>query len=165
MQNQALPKIEFRPKTAFSPEDTQPRGGDAKLRVLSLDGGGIKGLTSLLILRRIMRTMKIEGDLDMEPRPCDIFDVIGGTSTGGLIALMLGRLGMTVEEAIGQYKLCGKLIFGTPPLGGGVGKLFASARGKAWYSTENLRKAVQDAIPNRYGLKDPFIEEEPLCRT
>jgi patatin-like phospholipase/acyl hydrolase len=28
------------------------------------------------------------------PRPCDYFDLIGGTSTGGLIAIMLGLLGM-----------------------------------------------------------------------
>ena len=28
------------------------------------------------------------------PKPCEYFDLIGGTSTGGLIAIMLGLLGM-----------------------------------------------------------------------
>jgi len=28
------------------------------------------------------------------PRPSEYFDLIGGTSTGGLIAIMLGLLGM-----------------------------------------------------------------------
>ncbi|KAH0566004.1 hypothetical protein GP486_000595 [Trichoglossum hirsutum] len=37
------------------------------------------------------------------PRPCDYFDMIGGTSTGGLIALMLGRLRMGVDECISAY--------------------------------------------------------------
>ncbi|MCJ1431421.1 hypothetical protein MMC27_000774 [Xylographa pallens] len=165
MQGQGSLSIDFHPKTVFSPEDRLPRGGDAKLRDLSLDGGGIKGLTSLLVLRRIMRTMKIEANLDEEPRPCDVFDVIGGTSTGGLIAVMLGRLGMTVDEAITQYKLCGKSIFGKPSKGGDVGKFFATARGKAWYSIQDLRKAVQDALPEPYGLDEPFVELEPLCRT
>ncbi len=47
------------------------------------DGGGVKGLTALLILKRIMRTIKIEGNLDIEPRPCEVFDMIAGNSTGG----------------------------------------------------------------------------------
>jgi patatin-like phospholipase/acyl hydrolase len=28
------------------------------------------------------------------PKPCDYFDLIGGTSTGGIIAIMIGLLGM-----------------------------------------------------------------------
>ncbi|KXJ94832.1 acyl transferase/acyl hydrolase/lysophospholipase, partial [Microdochium bolleyi] len=42
--------------------------------------------------------------LDHVPRPCDRFDLIGGTSTGGIIAIMLGRLGMTIDECIRAYK-------------------------------------------------------------
>ncbi|KAL1994544.1 hypothetical protein VTN49DRAFT_2014 [Thermomyces lanuginosus] len=42
------------------------------------------------------------------PRPCDQFDLIGGTSTGGLgrwiIAIMLGRLRMTIDECIKEYR-------------------------------------------------------------
>ena len=48
-----------------------------------LDGGGVKGLTALLILKRIMRTVRIEGNLAQEPRPCEVFDLIAGNSTGG----------------------------------------------------------------------------------
>jgi hypothetical protein len=55
----------------------------AALRVLSFDGGGVKGLASLLILQRIFRTLQRLEDLPELPRPCDYFDLIGGTSTGG----------------------------------------------------------------------------------
>jgi patatin-like phospholipase/acyl hydrolase len=52
------------------------------LRILSIDGGGIKGYSALLILRRIFRSLVSEGNLDNEPRPCEVFDLIAGTSTG-----------------------------------------------------------------------------------
>jgi len=63
-------------------------------RVLTFDGGGVRGLSSLLILREIMETIERKTDADETPLPCEYFDLIGGTSTGGLIAIMLGRLGM-----------------------------------------------------------------------
>ena len=63
-------------------------------RLLSLDGGGVRGLSSLLILQEIMEEVGAQTDRDVPPRPCEYFDLIGGTSTGGLIAIMLGLLGM-----------------------------------------------------------------------
>ena len=62
-------------------------------RILSLDGGGVRGLSSLLILRNIMEEIARRNDTP-EALPCDYFDLIGGTGTGGLIAIMLGRLRM-----------------------------------------------------------------------
>jgi len=63
-------------------------------RLLSLDGGGVRGLSSLLILREIMMEIKSQKNADLIPLPCEYFELIGGTSTGGLIAIMLGRLRM-----------------------------------------------------------------------
>lgn len=63
-------------------------------RLLSLDGGGVRGLSSLLILREIMEELGRRKELQRPPMPCEYFDLIGGTSTGGLIAIMLGRLRM-----------------------------------------------------------------------
>ena len=63
-------------------------------RVLSLDGGGVRGLSSLLILREIMENVGHAKGLSETPKPSEYFDLIGGTSTGGLIAIMLGLLGM-----------------------------------------------------------------------
>lgn len=49
------------------------------------DGGGIRGLSSLLILREIMERISIEEQLQRAPLPSEYFDVIGGTSTGGCV--------------------------------------------------------------------------------
>jgi patatin-like phospholipase/acyl hydrolase len=49
------------------------------LRLLALDGGGVRGLSALMILRQLMEAV----DPDAPPKPCDYFDMIGGTSTGG----------------------------------------------------------------------------------
>ena len=70
-------------------------------RLLALDGGGVRGLSSLLIIEQLMkevqRLREEEGDPTPDgkpPLPCQYFDLICGTSTGGLIAIMLGRLRM-----------------------------------------------------------------------
>lgn len=73
---------------------------ESHLRILSLDGGGVRGLSSLYILKELMaqiwREYRVENPhaQAVVPRPCEYFDLICGTSTGGLIALMLGRLRM-----------------------------------------------------------------------
>ena len=62
-------------------------------RILSLDGGGVRGLSSLLILRELMEEIGRRKNGNA-PLPCEYFDLIAGTSTGGFIAIMLGRLRM-----------------------------------------------------------------------
>ncbi|KAK3906962.1 hypothetical protein C8A05DRAFT_11320 [Staphylotrichum tortipilum] len=99
-----------------------------------LDGGGVRGVASLLILHEIMvKIQEIKG-LDKIPKPCDYFHMIGGTSTGGLIAIMLGRLRMSTEEALREYDHFAKKIF--------------SFRNKKWSrATEKFRAtALQDAV-------------------
>ncbi len=57
------------------------------LCLLSLDGGGVRGLSSLYILRDIMLQLSLERGSQTILRPCDVFDLIGGTSTGGYVSL------------------------------------------------------------------------------
>ncbi|MCJ1262618.1 hypothetical protein MMC22_002488 [Lobaria immixta] len=87
--------------------------------LLALDGGGIRGYSSLLILLELMnRIAHWENKLNnthLTPEnllPCHYFDHIWGTSTGGLIAIMLGRLRMSVPQALSVYREFGESIFG-----------------------------------------------------
>jgi patatin-like phospholipase/acyl hydrolase len=58
---------------------------DTHLSLLSLDGGGVRGLSSLYILSNIMTKINAERENRNENavKPCQVFDLIGGTSTGG----------------------------------------------------------------------------------
>jgi patatin-like phospholipase/acyl hydrolase len=51
-------------------------------------------------MREVQRIMRDNGQVTADgkpPLPCEYFDLICGTSTGGLIAIMLGRLRMVCK--------------------------------------------------------------------
>ncbi|EME79669.1 uncharacterized protein MYCFIDRAFT_9528, partial [Pseudocercospora fijiensis CIRAD86] len=76
------------------------------------DGGGIRGYASLLIIRALMdKIAKLESQPDGKYRPHHYFDYFVGTSTGGLSAIMLGRLQMTVDDALALYDIIGTKVF------------------------------------------------------
>lgn len=79
------------------------------LRLLSLDGGGIRGISSLVILDAIMK--KINDGRNQRILPHEYFHLAGGTSTGGLAALLLFRLKMNTKQAIEVYNEMAKEIF------------------------------------------------------
>lgn len=60
--------------------------------ILSLDGGGIKGISVIMLFVEIMNRLNTKrhtnGKSDLMPH--DVFDLMAGTSTGGLIALYIG---------------------------------------------------------------------------
>ncbi|KFY80769.1 hypothetical protein V498_08778, partial [Pseudogymnoascus sp. VKM F-4517 (FW-2822)] len=60
-----------------------------------------------------MRTVNARRKIDKKDpvEPWQYFDLIGGTSTGGIIAIMLGRLRMTIPECIIAYIKLSKAIF------------------------------------------------------
>jgi patatin-like phospholipase/acyl hydrolase len=62
--------------------------------LLSLDGGGVRGLSTLYILQNIMNRlnyMREEAGLEHK-KPYQIFDLIGGTSTGGYVYSIPNKL-------------------------------------------------------------------------
>jgi hypothetical protein len=113
----------------FRPE-LFPRGDNVR-RVLSIDGGGLKGALPAAFLTTI--------EAATGKRIVDQFDLIAGTSTGGIIALGLG-LGFSAATILDFYRNEGPKIFATFGL-------FASLRqvGRAKYNPGPLREAL-DAI-------------------
>lgn len=125
----------------------------------------MKGYTSLLILKRIFRTMVSEGSLGEEPKPCDVFDLIAGTSTGGLIAVMLGRLHMTIDECLQEYEQTGKSVFGKSISSSKLGKLLKGSSGSAFYDIKKLQNKIKEAISShKFDADQCFKEESATCK-
>ena len=78
-------------------------------RLLALDGGGIRGVLSLGFLERIEAALR-ERHRSSSMVLADYFDLIGGTSTGAIIATLLS-LGRSVAEIRDLYVRLGKTAF------------------------------------------------------
>jgi uncharacterized protein len=86
-----------------------------KIRILSLDGGGIRGIISCVILKYIEEQLQ---KLDhSNAKIGDYFDLISGSSTGGLLAAILlfpgddKKAKFSVQEALDLYAKDGDTIF------------------------------------------------------
>jgi patatin-like phospholipase/acyl hydrolase len=117
------------------------------LRLLALDGGGVRGLSSLIILKRIMYVLGRRQGIPEQQllRPCDHFDMIAGTSTGGLIAIMLGTLSMSVQECIDAYLDIAPKIFPKENFvsGSTLGRVWKGVRGTARFDAAALEAEVK----------------------
>ena len=126
------------------------------LRVLALDGGGVKGLFSIIVLEHLMEAVRqIDAPDNTDAlKPCNYFDLICGTSTGGLLAIMLGRLRMDVVDCKRAYRDLSSSIF-QKKVWVFPGKTYWDAyRGKPWYSGENLELAIKSILSENLSMSE-----------
>lgn len=124
------------PKTLF--EHLSPDTG-AK-RILSLDGGGVKGVLTLGMLKPLEDELRRRAGDDPAFRLCDYYDLIGGTSTGAIIASGLS-LGLSIDEMIELYMKLGPEVFGKTA-GDGV---FLQSK----FESKKLRRALQSVLSTK----------------
>lgn len=104
-------------------------------KILSIDGGGIKGLYSSTILEHLEKKYKCSIS--------DHFDMLCGTSTGGLIALALS-LKIPAEDISLLYMKKGRIIFKKDVF---IGIKQLIYKGK--YSNKNLKESLTDIFGNK----------------
>jgi patatin-like phospholipase/acyl hydrolase len=112
-----------------------------KFRILSLDGGGIRGLVTVILLQRL--ESEVPGWLEQA-------DLLAGTSTGGLIALALAA-GGTLEAIRTMYEEKAARIF-AKSLGHEIthlGKLIG-----AEYPIHNLESELKGILGTQTKLSD-----------
>jgi hypothetical protein len=88
-------------------------------RILALDGGGVRGILTLAILERMEALLRERSATPDSFRLCDYFDLIGGTSTGSIIASGLA-LGLSAKELLELYKTLSTRVFRRPPWSFGI---------------------------------------------
>ena len=118
-----------------------------RIRILSLDGGGIKGAFTAAVLA--------EWEKQTGRVIADHFDLIAGTSTGGIIALGLG-LGLRAADILEFYQKEGPKIF--PNI---------TAQQKLSLNLRHLWEPKYSAAPLRTALKGVFGEKclkDSKCR-
>lgn len=107
----------------------------------------MRGYSMFLILQELMhRTfVEIEGRAPRRseiPKPCDHFDLIVGTGTGGLIALMLGRLRLDIETCKELYVRLTRMVFETDKTIAGIP--YRSTLFKATKLEEAIKECVRE---------------------
>ncbi|KAH7394188.1 acyl transferase/acyl hydrolase/lysophospholipase [Phaeosphaeria sp. MPI-PUGE-AT-0046c] len=158
--------------------------------LLSLDGGGVRGLSSLVILSALMKVIQreevkfnehIKSSADSpllesvpdsvkgsEYLPCHYFDFICGTSTGGLIAILLGRKRMSVHDCCEKLDGISRLL--EPSIiAGGISHFLSFNFTRSW-STSRCGKAIDEVFSEQpstdRGSDDRQFGSNPsLCKT
>jgi hypothetical protein len=106
-----------------------------RFQILSLDGGGIRGLFSAAVLAAV--------EEDLGCRVIDHFDLIAGTSTGGIVAIALG-LGLRPREIVKFYLGHAPLVFSNPLRSRSVLQWLVRK-----YSSAPLEGALRDTFKDR----------------
>jgi predicted acylesterase/phospholipase RssA len=86
------------PRSSDLPRDRHIFGTGRK-RILSLDGGGVRGILTLALLERVEAILARRSGRGADFRLCQYFDLMGGTSVGAILATALA-VGFPVGKVI-----------------------------------------------------------------
>lgn len=121
----------------------------AGIRILALDGGGIRGIVELELLKAIESRINVRSTSGSSIPIQWFFDLIVGTSAGGIIALGLTVKRWSVGHCITEFvRLCDKAFSPRELNGGKLEKLVTLNHGSKWRTTP-LYEALQQAFGHR----------------
>lgn len=119
------------------------------IRVLSIDGGGTKGLVSLQVLKQL--------EAQTGKRVYQLFDYICGVSTGAVLAFMLGLARISLDECEEMYHRFGSDVFRQNPLVGTVKMGWTHS----YYNTETWEMILREKLGEEILIKTARDELSP----
>ncbi|KAG8748761.1 hypothetical protein FRC12_013798 [Ceratobasidium sp. 428] len=130
-------------------------------RLLAIDGGGpCHGMTTIILMEELMRLMQRELGQPELPRPGEVFDLMVGSGMGGLLAIMWGRLMMTIEESKKYFNEISSEVFSEKKRTAASNTMF-----KASKLEDAARKMLTEYLGNENArMNDPHSSSE-TCKT
>ena len=125
-------------------------------RILSLDGGGLKGIVTLGFLQRIEDELRARHGGGKDFCLAHYFDLIAGTSTGAIIAAALAS-GMSVSKVTKYYLTMGEEVFNR--------NWFRKGLFRARYDDKKLRKLLKEVLGSDTSLGDSSLKTGLLIMT
>uniref|UniRef100_A0A8C2KQ67 PNPLA domain-containing protein n=1 Tax=Cyprinus carpio TaxID=7962 RepID=A0A8C2KQ67_CYPCA len=119
------------------------------VRVLSIDGGGTKGLVPLQVLKQL--------EAQTGKRVNQLFDYICGVSTGAVLAFMLGLARNSIDECEEMYHRFGSDVFRQNPLVGTVKMGWTHS----YYNTETWEMILREKMGEEILIKTARDELSP----
>lgn len=120
-------------------------------RVLSLDGGGVRGIITIAFLERIEALLKQRSGRGNDFRLADYFDLVGGTSVGSILATLIA-LGYPVADIKKLFREWCPAIFRRPWLGIPYFTPRFSSAGLKRRSRQILHEGTLETAPLKTGL-------------
>src|SRR6201986_2029900 len=124
-----------------------------KIRILSIDGGGIRGILPGTILTYLEKLLQKKSNSDLKIG--DYFDFIAGTSTGGILSCIYlvpdenGKAKYSANDALELYLKNGKTIFNRTLLQKALYKLLTK-----YFGDETLDRLIKPCLISSYEIAD-----------
>ncbi|XP_051962265.1 calcium-independent phospholipase A2-gamma-like isoform X2 [Xyrauchen texanus] len=119
------------------------------IRVLSIDGGGTKGIVPLQVLKQL--------EAQTGKRVYQLFDYICGVSTGAVLAFLLGLAHISLDECEEMYHRFGSDVFRQNPLVGTVKMGWTHS----YYNTETWEMILREKMEEQILIKTARDEQSP----
>ncbi|QRV95649.1 kinesin light chain [Ceratobasidium sp. AG-Ba] len=118
------------------------------VNILILEGGGARGLSSLVILGEVVARLQHRLELTTPPDIREHFDIVAGTGTGAVIACLVGRLGLPIDQAMTEYA---KIV-----------DVFSEQKfaGTTTYSMTKLQKVLKSIVEDGTGDENTSLMDE-----